>query len=629
MQVIDGDRLVSIDPVYDEARQKYCFPCGCEFDVDPEGESPNGHPSLILNRELREDCPLTWNMLATGLTTGVFQLESNLGMSYARKLKPESIEHLSALVALLRPGVLKVKDEDGVNTAEHYCYRKNGVEPIHDRFPVIAHFLARSYGLMIFQEQHSQIARLLCDFTPIEADRLRKVVAKKLVDEIREVGKIFVERAALKGLVTREEARIIFNDIQQSGMYCFNASHSVGYALSTFETAYWKAHLPIYFFTSYLDKSSYKQKPRDEIRRLMKEIRKLRIKVLPPRFTDLQPLFHSDNVKVRFGLSNVSGIGAKTIDKAAERLDREVMAEWSWYEFLTMGLEVCKPAMVRAAIKAGGLDDFDFQRLRMLDEVAAWCDLTDRERAAISELGNPIYKTVPIIETREVEVEAPVYDKAKLKLYKESLKSDAPMEHPVAIGVKSKMKKVKVEVGEDQVLVDEARPVEDLESALSNLMERPGILTQARREKVGTILDLLRNPPTPQVDQPYMKVKQEVDLLGVALTASTVDGVDVSLADTTIPEFLEGDGEEECVIACEVLEFYERTVRTGPNAGSKMGSLIVGDGENVLENVVMFSQSWGDYGHVVMRPNAAVAIRGKRHWKDEKTFVVNEVEALA
>lgn len=161
--------------------------CGCQFKIDEEsikkfGKSiewykENGkRPPVLVDWHNLPDCKLVWEMLAEGRTKGVFQLESNLGRTYSKKLKPESIEHLSALSSILRPGSLEDRDENGVSTTDHYCLRKNGLEPVTYPHESLKQILERTYGIAIYQENSLEIAKKIAGFSLGEADTLRKCV---------------------------------------------------------------------------------------------------------------------------------------------------------------------------------------------------------------------------------------------------------------------------------------------------------------------------------------------------------------------------------------------------------------------------------------------------------------------
>jgi intein/homing endonuclease len=150
--------------------QRFEFDCGCGFVMYKDGR-------IRLNiEEVPLTCKRTWNLISNGLTKGVFQLESPLGRQWTKRLKPENMEHLSALGAILRPGVLRSVDENNVSMTEHYCRRKNGEEPVEYFHPALKPILRTTYGVLIYQEQAMAIAKDIAAFNLQEADELRKCI---------------------------------------------------------------------------------------------------------------------------------------------------------------------------------------------------------------------------------------------------------------------------------------------------------------------------------------------------------------------------------------------------------------------------------------------------------------------
>lgn len=202
----------------------YRFPCGCAFPVKGINKE-TGKPMLKFNlrEDFNESCPVVWDIFHKGLTVGVFQLETPLGRKWARELKPNRIEDLEALTAILRPGCLEAKDENNISLTDHYCRRKNGVEEPTIEFPEIADILRDTYQILVYQEQQIFIAEKLAGLNKIEADKLRSAVGKKNAKKIEEVGVIFVEGCIKTGLVNKEQAEKIFGWIKAGARYNFNA----------------------------------------------------------------------------------------------------------------------------------------------------------------------------------------------------------------------------------------------------------------------------------------------------------------------------------------------------------------------------------------------------------------------
>ena len=169
--------------------------------------------------------PETYNTLKQGYTTGIFQLESNLGRHFTKQLQPENIEHLSALGAILRPGVLdNVIQVDNKNKSitQSYCDRKNNKEPIVDLIPTCVDILEPTYGHMIYQEQLIAIASRLAGLSLEEADKFRKAVGLKQVDLMNEAEAMFLDGCKKVGLVSESEAKDIFEMMRKSQRYLFN-----------------------------------------------------------------------------------------------------------------------------------------------------------------------------------------------------------------------------------------------------------------------------------------------------------------------------------------------------------------------------------------------------------------------
>lgn len=209
--------------------QFFEFPCGCKFPIDESRPSVHGHGAIIYDpRRAPLNCPATWELIGTGRTKGVFQLESQLGRSWAKRLKPgipdldQGIEQLSALVAILRPGTLKAIDTDGVSMTERYCRRKNMEEEVTYTIPALKDSLDSTYGVNIYQEQSMDMARRIAAFNLQEADMLRKAIGKKDTESMAKTRKMFLEKAHIAGIVTDEEANAIFDNIQKSQRYAFN-----------------------------------------------------------------------------------------------------------------------------------------------------------------------------------------------------------------------------------------------------------------------------------------------------------------------------------------------------------------------------------------------------------------------
>jgi DNA polymerase-3 subunit alpha len=170
--------------------------------------------------------PEVWQLFHEGKTKGIFQLESNAGRSWSKKLKPDNIEELSALVAILRPGALKaiVKDEEGKKKSitQRYVDRKHGLEKVTYIHDSCREILQPTQGLMLYQEQTMKIATVIAGFSGVEADKLRKAIGKKDAELMTKIRKWFIEGCEKTGIVDTEKANEIYDIIEKSARYQFN-----------------------------------------------------------------------------------------------------------------------------------------------------------------------------------------------------------------------------------------------------------------------------------------------------------------------------------------------------------------------------------------------------------------------
>ena len=356
------------------------FECGCKWPIIEKSSNPEILPKLNIDPENLPDCYLTWKMIGRGDTKGVFQLESRLGQTWAKKLRPENMEHMSALGALLRPGALQNRDENGVSTTEHYCLRKNKEEfasSIHD---VVDKVLEPTEKLLVYQEQSMLLGKYIAGFDLKNVDRLRKCIGKKDMKEMHEVKKLFLEGAKATDAVPYEMAEMLWSWIEKSGRYAFNKSHSVSYGAIGYDTAYLKIHFPLQFFTEWLRLSADKIEPDIEKMELIEEAKKFDIKVNPPKIEYKQYLFEHNGKEIFFGLTDIKGVGESNLEKLFKSVDEAGIdvktAKWvDWlYRIVPKNY-----AVMQKMIMAGCFDSFKIKRQRMLAEIAVVNELTDKE----------------------------------------------------------------------------------------------------------------------------------------------------------------------------------------------------------------------------------------------------------
>lgn len=281
----------------------------------------------------------TWKLFAEGRTKGVFQLESNLGKSWSKKLAPNNIEELSALIAIIRPGTLKSM-LDGKSMTQHYVDRKHGREEVTYLHSSLEDILKPTYGVLVYQEQSMRIAEKVAGFNLQEADVLRKAIGKKKADLMNEVKKSFIAGAERVGIVSKEEAEQIFGWIEKSSRYAFNKSHSVSYAVCSYWSAYYKAHNTKEFFLSYLYHAIEKQDPHQEIYELVSEAKLFDIQVATPSLKNFADKFNLKDGKIFFGIKDIKSLSGKTGDaviaaiQSVELEKGKKITKFTWLEIL-------------------------------------------------------------------------------------------------------------------------------------------------------------------------------------------------------------------------------------------------------------------------------------------------------
>jgi len=193
----------------------YAFDCGCKIPI------VNGHPRVDYY-SLNLDCPKTWKIYQDGYTQSIFQLESYLGKNWSKKLKPKNIEDAAALVAIIRPSCLQSQDENGDSLTKVYCNRaNNGWKPTEGN--ILDNLLVKTHGLNIFQETSMLLASEVAGFDGSQSMKLIKSIGKKLADLLFSLRKEFVAGCIKVGKVDEKEANAIFDNIESSARYAFNA----------------------------------------------------------------------------------------------------------------------------------------------------------------------------------------------------------------------------------------------------------------------------------------------------------------------------------------------------------------------------------------------------------------------
>ncbi len=246
----------------------------------------------------------TYALLSRGDTTGVFQLESSGMKELLSKMRPECFEDVIALVALYRPGPL----ESGM--VDDFVARKHGEKKVAYLLPQLAPILKETYGVIVYQEQVMEIARVLAGYSLGEGDILRRAMGKKNPEEMASQRQRFAQ-GAKDGNVDPKKAEQIFDLMEKFAGYGFNKSHSAAYALIAYQTAYLKAHFPHEFMAALLTSEVNNT---DAVVRHISECREHELKVLPPDINLSEREFTVKEEAIRFGLAAVKNVGEGAVE---------------------------------------------------------------------------------------------------------------------------------------------------------------------------------------------------------------------------------------------------------------------------------------------------------------------------
>ncbi len=311
-----------------------------------------GTPPDLSNLDFND--PATYQLLGSGDTTGVFQLESSGMKDLLMRLKPESFDDIIALVALYRPGPL----DSGM--VDDFVDRKHGKKTVEYIVPQLEPILKETYGVIVYQEQVMKIAGDLANYSMAEADDLRKAMGKKIPEIMAMHRERFMQGAAENGIPS-DKAGKMFYLMEKFGGYGFNKSHSAAYALIAYQTAFLKAHFPVEFMASLLTSEMHST---DGVVKYIGECRSQGIEVLPPDINESEKTFTVTGSMIRFGLVAVKNVGESAIESIIEARKNGRFS--SLFEFCErVDLKRVNKRVVESLIKCGAFDSTENYRSRM------------------------------------------------------------------------------------------------------------------------------------------------------------------------------------------------------------------------------------------------------------------------
>ena len=511
----------------------------------------------------------SWDLFKQGLTKGIFQLESNLGRAWSKRLSPSNIEELAALIALIRPGCLKAII-DGKSMTQRFVDRKHKNEEVTYLHDSLEEILKPTYGVLVYQEQSMRIAQKLAGFDLKKADDLRKAIGKKKADLMAAIRDDFIDGCNQTGLVNEETASEIFGWIEKSSRYSFNKSHAVAYAFDSYWSAWYKANHTNEFFLSYLFHASEKQDPHQEVYELVSEAKLFDIEVKIPKLSSFSTKFCIQKDGLYFGVKDVKSLTGVTGDKVvkaisdtSEELGKEP-AEFTWMDVIVY----LAPKINATAFKA--LCSIGFFSTKNTN--------VSRNKALYEYL---IFRELTKAETTWVHKNYPDYKWENMH----------------------------------DCFID-----------LSPTKKRGGGTSKEERSQiVANEAEMLNNPPYDLSDDPAWVIEQENKFLGCPISLSKIDAADTSVANTYCKDVLNGKTGKNLCIAANVNRVATTTVKRGKTKGKKMAFLTIEDNTCSLDSVVVFPEAREKYQFIIYEGNNLLLCGDV---EKDNSFIVNKIHEI-
>ncbi|MBS3943768.1 MAG: DNA polymerase III subunit alpha, partial [Dethiobacter sp.] len=329
------------------------------------------HNLKIALEDIPWDDAKTFELLSSGETAGIFQLESAGMRGVLRELQPSKFEDITAVVALYRPGPME--------QIPTFINSKHGREQIQFLHPVLEPILSETYGVIVYQEQIMEIAARMAGFTLAQADLLRRAIGKKKKEILDEQQALFIQ-GCIAGGFTKKLAKEIYDLILKFASYGFNKSHAAAYALIAYQTAYLKANYPVEFMATLM--TGYYANS-DKVAMYIADGKRQGMAILPPDINESETNFTvvtSD--RIRFGLAAVKNVGLSAIESILTARREKPFV--SLCDFTArVDTRLCNRKVVESLVKCGAFDSLGGHRaqyLACLDEALAQGQSAQREK---------------------------------------------------------------------------------------------------------------------------------------------------------------------------------------------------------------------------------------------------------
>ena len=365
---------------------------------------------------LEPNDPKTYELLRSGKTTGVFQLESSGMRDLSKRIGLESLEEICALVALYRPGPMQFIDT--------YIENKYHPEKLTYAHPLLETILKETYGIALYQEQVMQIVQAVAGFSLGQADILRRAMGKKKVDLMAQQRSKFLD-GTRENNIDEDTAAALFDIIEKFAGYGFNKSHSMAYAFVAYQTAFLKANYPVEFMAALLTSESGNL---DKVAMYVDESRRIGVEVLPPDINKSYKDFAVEGDAIRFGMCAIKNVGEIPASAIANERDENGPYKDIFDFCCRLDTRQVNRRLIESLNKAGAFASTDWNRRQIeatLDSALSEGQIAQRERQSgqtslfdlmgTEETGNVLHEKPDLDEWPENEVL--VFEKEMMGLY--------------------------------------------------------------------------------------------------------------------------------------------------------------------------------------------------------------------
>jgi len=351
-----------------------------------------------------DDAP-TYELLKKGLTTAIFQLESFGMKELIKNLKPDQFNDIVALVALFRPGPLNAGME------KVYCERKHGMQAINYPHKVLEPILNETYGVILYQEQVMEIARVMGGYSLGGADILRRAMGKKKLEEMAEQRAIF-EHGASEREIDASIAKEVFDLMEYFAEYGFNKSHSAAYALVAYQTAWLKTHYPSHFMAACM---SAEMENIDKVVIFLNEAHEMGLSVDHPDINLCEHHFRAtDEGRIVYGLGAIKGIGKPVIEAIIEAREKGGAFKDLYDLCARVDSKKVNRRALEALIRSGALDELGTHRASLVASVDLALNAANQQHKSAAAGQSDFFGIVAPAETVQTYQNVPEWNKEDL-----------------------------------------------------------------------------------------------------------------------------------------------------------------------------------------------------------------------